>query len=134
MKISTSTIRSQVRQRRNAERFSADEVTKALKEATSGMSSTVEPATSNLCPIISLGPNTDTVLDRFGLSDQVIPRLRELVATVCSSRWEVTLRSSPWNLNYEQVVNLQMALHADFGMNMPLVKVWNTISFHLSLD
>jgi hypothetical protein len=27
-------IRSQVRQRRNAERFSANEVTKALKEAT----------------------------------------------------------------------------------------------------
>ena len=127
-------IRSQVCQHRNAERFSADEVTKALKEATSGMSSTVEPATSNLCPIISLGPNTDTVLDRFGLSDQVIPRLRELVATVRSSRWEVTLRSSPWNLNYKQAVNLQMALHADFGINMLLVKVWNTISFHLSLD
>ena len=91
MKVSTSTIRSQVRQRCNAERFSADEVTKVLKEVTSGMSSAVEPATSNLCPIISLGPNTDTVLNRFDLSDQVIPRLHELVATVRSSRWEVTL-------------------------------------------
>ncbi|KAF8120561.1 hypothetical protein EV363DRAFT_1091122, partial [Boletus edulis] len=111
--LPTSTPRSQVRQRRNAERFSADEVAKALKEATSGMSSAVEPTGLNPCPIISLGPNTDAVLDRFGMSDQVIPRLHRLVATVRSSRWEVALRNSPWNLNYEQAANLQKALYAD---------------------
>ncbi|KAF8545572.1 hypothetical protein OG21DRAFT_1528399, partial [Imleria badia] len=112
-------------QRRNAECFSVNEVAKALKEVTSaesGIRSVAEPATLNLRPIVSLGPNTDAVLDRFGMSDQVIPRLRELVVTVCSSRWEVMLRNSPWNLDYEQAANLQKALHADFGMNMPLVK------------
>jgi hypothetical protein len=97
------------------------------------VSSAVEPATSNLCPIISLGPHTNAVLDRFGMSDQVILDLRELVATVHSSNWEAVLRSSPWNLNYEQAANLQTALHADFSVNMLSVKVWN-ISFHLSLD
>ncbi|KAI6037393.1 hypothetical protein BKA83DRAFT_4120876 [Pisolithus microcarpus] len=63
--------------------------------------------------LISIGPNTDAVLDRFSLGDEVLPHLQVLVGTVCSSRWEVVLRAKPWNLTYEQASNLSRALLAD---------------------
>ncbi|KIK20045.1 hypothetical protein PISMIDRAFT_106394, partial [Pisolithus microcarpus 441] len=56
--------------------------------------------------LISIGPNTDAVLDRFKINDKVLPTIR-------SSRWEVKLRSSQWNLTYKQAVNLSQALIAD---------------------
>ncbi|KIK21242.1 hypothetical protein PISMIDRAFT_104345 [Pisolithus microcarpus 441] len=64
-------------------------------------------------PLISVGPNTDAVLDRFGLGDDLLPRLHVLVRTVRSSRWEVVLRAAPWSLTYEQASNLSRALLAD---------------------
>ncbi|KAI6012301.1 hypothetical protein BKA83DRAFT_16703, partial [Pisolithus microcarpus] len=63
--------------------------------------------------LISIGPNTDAILDRFSLGDEVLPRLHVLVGTVRSSRWEVVLRAKPWNLTYEQASNLSRALLAD---------------------
>ncbi|KIK11773.1 hypothetical protein PISMIDRAFT_19241 [Pisolithus microcarpus 441] len=63
--------------------------------------------------LISIGPNTDAVLDRFSLGDEVLPRLHVLVGTVRSSCWEVVLRAKPWNLTYEQASNLSRALLAD---------------------
>lgn len=64
-------------------------------------------------PIISIGPNTDVVLDRFKMGDGLIPRLRELTTTVRNTRWEATLRSPKWGLTFEQAVHLTNALNAD---------------------
>lgn len=75
----------------------------------------VEPSDpSALGPVlISIGPNSDAVLDRFSLGDDLLPRLHTLVRTARSSRWETVLRSSPWNLTLEQASNLSRALSAD---------------------
>ena len=60
----------------------------------------VEPSdTSAAGPVlISIGPNSDAILDRFGLGDNLLPRLHTLVRTARSSRWEAVLRPSPWHL------------------------------------
>ncbi|KIK13750.1 hypothetical protein PISMIDRAFT_118264 [Pisolithus microcarpus 441] len=63
--------------------------------------------------LISIGPNTDAILDCFSLGDEVLPHLYVLVGTVHSSHWEVVLRAKPWNLTYEQASNLSRALLAD---------------------
>ena len=64
-------------------------------------------------PLISLGPHTDAVLNRFSFGDDVLPHLHILVGTVRSSHWEAILRGTPWNLTYEQASNLSSALLAD---------------------
>lgn len=66
-------------------------------------------------PLLSIGPNTDAVLDRFKIGDEAILKLRDLIVTVRSSRWEVVLRSPKWDLTYEQAFNLTKALHADLS-------------------
>ena len=63
--------------------------------------------------LISIGPNSDAVLDRFNLGDDLLPRLHTLVRTARSSRWETVLISSPWNLTPEQALHLSRALSAD---------------------
>ncbi|KAG9313582.1 hypothetical protein JVU11DRAFT_5912 [Chiua virens] len=81
----------------NADRFSPDEVAKAILDATSDSESgkpespIVAKSTARTHAIISIGANTDAVLNRFGLSDQLIPHLRELVVSVHSSQWEAML-------------------------------------------
>ncbi|KAG1793274.1 uncharacterized protein HD556DRAFT_1443705 [Suillus plorans] len=82
-------------------------------------------------PLISIGPNTDAVLDRFKIGDQTIPRLHELIATVRSSRWETVLRSPKWDFTYEQASNLMVALHVDF--NVPQMDSVHKISALLSV-
>ena len=79
----------------------------------------VEPSsTSAPGPVlISIGPNSDAVLDRFKLGDDLLPRLHTLVRTARSSRWEMVLRSSPWNLSSEQALNLSRALFADLKVS-----------------
>ncbi|RDB15155.1 hypothetical protein Hypma_004865 [Hypsizygus marmoreus] len=66
--------------------------------------------------IISIGVRTDGVLDRFGLADAVIPRLRVITQTVRSSRWEHTLRNGDLALSYEQAANLSRAMERDLGV------------------
>ena len=73
----------------------------------------VIPDSAPSSPLISLGPHTDAVLDRFSFGDNVLPRLHILVGTVHSSRWEAILRGTPWNLTYEQASNLSSALLVD---------------------
>jgi hypothetical protein len=53
------------------------------------------------------------VLDRFKMGDEVILKLRQLMSTVRSSRWEAVLRSPKWDLTFEQAVNIAKALNAD---------------------
>jgi hypothetical protein len=65
--------------------------------------------------IVSIGPLTDTVLDRFQLDDSLIPRLRKLTQNFRSSRWEQKLREREWALSYEQAVNISRALQGDIS-------------------
>lgn len=63
--------------------------------------------------LLSLGPHSDAVVDCFKLGDEFLPKMWELVSSVWSSKWEQTLRSSPYNLTYEQASNLTCAMQAD---------------------
>lgn len=65
--------------------------------------------------LISIGPETDAVIDRFGLNDNLVPRLRVLTHNVHSSRWETVLRTPHWGLSYEQSANLAKAMQADIS-------------------
>ena len=67
--------------------------------------------------LISIGPNMDAILDRCNLGDKLLPSLHSLASKVCSSRWAAALRSSPWNLSYEQASNLAGTLIADLRGN-----------------
>ncbi|KAG1770858.1 hypothetical protein EV702DRAFT_1202186 [Suillus placidus] len=67
-------------------------------------------------PIISIGPHTDAMLDRFKMGDEVILKLRELMSTVRSSHWEAVLRSQKWEFTFEQAANLAKALNADLQL------------------
>lgn len=74
--------------------------------------------------LISIGPNTDAVLDQFELGDNLLLCLHHLITSIWSSCWEVILRLAPWNLSYEQASNLSKAITADlrgtsnFSVNM----------------
>lgn len=123
----TLTPRSQIHQHRPADVFAANR--------DPGPIFSVQPdfkthdAITNLGPpLISIGPNTDTAIDRFQLGDNLLPKLHVLVRTVSSSRWESVFRSEKWDLTYEQASVLSKALLADFqGMplNPEIVKVSN---------
>lgn len=89
-----------VKQRRNAEAFLLPR-------------KNIRPEPNIFASLLSIDPNTDAVLDHFKISDEAIFKLRELITTVCSSCWEVVLRSPKWDVTYEQVANLTKALHAD---------------------
>ena len=67
--------------------------------------------------LISIGLNSDAILDQFNLGDDLLPRLHTLVRTARSSCWEMVLRSSPWNLSSEQALNLSRTLFADLKVS-----------------
>ena len=74
--------------------------------------------------IVTIGPKTDGVLDKYGLPDSLIPRLHHMVCTIRSNRWAQVLQSPEWGLGYEEVLCLSKALSADTGVKMTLkVKV-----------
>ena len=73
-------------------------------------------------PLISIGPSTDAVLDKFSLEDQLLPRLHILTRTVRSSRWETVLRGTQWKMTHEQASQLANALATDLRV-MPRVDV-----------
>ncbi|KAG6377664.1 hypothetical protein JVT61DRAFT_14429 [Boletus reticuloceps] len=70
-------------------------------------------ATRPIKPILSIGPNSDVVLDRFNFGDELIPGLRKLVETTWDTRWEAKLHEALWNLTFEQAFNLSRTLSAD---------------------
>ncbi|KAG2155232.1 uncharacterized protein EDB93DRAFT_1101805 [Suillus bovinus] len=69
--------------------------------------------TSFTPPLISLGPHTDAVLDRFKMDDMMLLRLHAFIRSIRSSHWEAVLRSPKWDLTYEQASNLARALLVD---------------------
>jgi hypothetical protein len=129
-------LSSQIRHRRPADAFLAGRVIPSdLSEPISlgpiafgkGQGSLRDELT-----LISVGPNTDAVIDRFNLGDRILPELRVLARTIRSSRWEAILRSSKWDLPYEQASVLSKALLADLqGMPVDpeIVKVGNLLVF-----
>jgi hypothetical protein len=69
--------------------------------------------------IISIGPQTDAVLDHFKLDDAIIPRLRVLTRKVRNTQWESVLRTPQWGLSYEQASSLSRAMLADLKHRTP---------------
>lgn len=67
--------------------------------------------------ILSIGPQTDAILEHFELSDALVPRLRNLAQTVRSGRWEAALHSAEWGLSSEQAAILSDALLSDTQAN-----------------
>jgi hypothetical protein len=110
---------SKLRQRRYADAFSLPKNTGNFSNGPKQRipAFTHSDLTRNLTidgpPIISIGPHTDAVLDRFKMGDEVILKLRQLISTVCSSRWEAVLISPKWDLTFEQATNITKALNAD---------------------
>lgn len=76
--------------------------------------------------ILSIGSQTDAVLEHFALDDTFVPRLRTLAQTVRSGRWEAALCSAEWGLRCDQAASLSNALLLDIQANyssVPLPKV-----------
>lgn len=74
-------------------------------------------------PLISIGPHTDAILDRFKLGDKTLLKLHILMTTIHSSQWEENLCSPRWDLNYEKVSKLNWALPADLKLGSPFDRV-----------
>ncbi|KAI6016429.1 hypothetical protein PISMIDRAFT_117540 [Pisolithus microcarpus 441] len=64
-------------------------------------------------PLISIGPDSDTIIDHFGLEDQILLQLHSLLGTVCSSHWEAILKSPEWGLHADQASILADTLLKD---------------------
>ena len=63
--------------------------------------------------IISLGPETDGLMKKYGFPDTFIPCLHVLSRQVRSSDWQSTLRSRDWGLTLEQLTNIAKAMEHD---------------------
>jgi hypothetical protein len=111
-----STPHSQIRRRRPADMFAKSSPLLAPKAQ--GQELICNPATSFGSPLISIGSNTDAMLDRLKLGDEILPELRALVRTVRSSRWEAVFMSPKWNLARGQAAMLSNALLADLQVGM----------------
>lgn len=96
-----------------------------VEEDTAPISLVIPDSWAPISPLISIGPNTDAVLDHFNLGDDILPCLYTLIGSAHSSQWEAVLRSSPWDLTFEQASNLSNALLADLkgtpGFSIALV-------------
>ncbi|KAG6908714.1 hypothetical protein DXG01_003559 [Tephrocybe rancida] len=73
--------------------------------------------------LISIGPRTDAVLDRFQLQAQEIPALRVLSQSERSSKWEEVLRSEKFAYSYEIASTVSEAMCADLGLSRARTKV-----------
>ncbi|KAG6913184.1 hypothetical protein DXG01_008978 [Tephrocybe rancida] len=80
-----------------------------------GWESTVEDGF--LGTIVSIGPQTDAVIDHFSFLAQEIPKLRVLTQRNQSSCWEVLMRVGEFRYSYEQAATMFEALKADLGVD-----------------
>ncbi|KAH7904465.1 hypothetical protein BJ138DRAFT_1106801 [Hygrophoropsis aurantiaca] len=114
----SGTTSSRIRQRRPADAFQAGIFVKnSIALAPTVSSKFASDSTHDRFPggkpLISIGPHSDAIIDRFKMGDHTLPRLHELISTIQSSRWEAILRSARWDLSYEQAANLAKALKLD---------------------
>jgi len=71
--------------------------------------------------IVSVGPHTDAIIDRYSLDDKLLSSLRILSKTIRSSKWETELRN--WGLNFEQASKLSSAMLADLDCHAPSAQI-----------
>lgn len=83
--------------------------------------------------IISIGPETDSVLSQYKIPDDFILRLRVLSQTVRSSNWKYKLRTADYGLTLEQALHVSEAMIHDIE-NRPgfRVQVVGIFSFFLT--
>ena len=72
--------------------------------------------------IISFGPHSDAVIDTFGLSDTIIPRLRILVESTRQNKWPQVLQSE-YGLEVASASALSNTLRADLALILLVNKV-----------
>lgn len=65
--------------------------------------------------LLSIGPRTDCIMDRFNLEDNIIPHLWQMTKTCRSSRWVTTLQSESWGLEYKVARAMTDALISDLS-------------------
>ena len=63
--------------------------------------------------IVSIGPQTDSILDELDIEDRIIPYLRFLLRSTWSSCWAVELQRSQWGFNHEDAVKIAEAMLND---------------------
>jgi hypothetical protein len=63
--------------------------------------------------IMSFCPNTDKFMDRHGLPDSMIPKLRQMTLTMWNSRWVRVLQEDGWNMDANVAMLLNQALLDD---------------------
>ena len=63
--------------------------------------------------IISIGPETDSVLSQYNIPDDFILHLRVLSQTVRSSNWKYKLRTADYGLTLEQALHVSEAMIHD---------------------
>jgi hypothetical protein len=90
----------------------ADETSSPLDPAEPIPNQTSAPNESGAV-LISIGPLTDDLFDRFNLDDSLLPQLHILTCTVRSGKWKGTLRRAPWALSEKQASALAGAMIAD---------------------
>jgi hypothetical protein len=66
--------------------------------------------------IISIGPQTDAVLDALKFRDEILPHLHFLIRHTRSRLWETELRKEQWQLSGEQAKQISRALIADVSV------------------
>jgi hypothetical protein len=67
--------------------------------------------------LISIGPNTDSVLDALNISAQIIPHLRFLVRFTSSRRWVTELQKHGWSLSPDEAAQIAHALIMDLDVS-----------------
>ncbi|KAG6905274.1 hypothetical protein DXG01_003769 [Tephrocybe rancida] len=66
--------------------------------------------------IVSIGPRTDAVFDRFSFPPDEIRKIRRLVQSERSSRWEEVMRVGEFCYSFEQASTMFEALKVDLGI------------------
>ena len=79
--------------------------------------------------IISIGPETDSVLSQYKIPDNFILRLRVLSQTVRSSNWKYKLRTADYGLTLEQALHVSEAMIHDIenrpGFRVQVVSIFS---------
>ncbi|KAG6905993.1 hypothetical protein DXG01_016435 [Tephrocybe rancida] len=66
--------------------------------------------------IVSLGPCTDAVIDRFAFKVQEIPKLCRVIQSERSGKWEEKLHAGEFRYSFEQASTMLEALKADLDI------------------
>ncbi|KAG6919654.1 hypothetical protein DXG01_003518 [Tephrocybe rancida] len=82
--------------------------------------------------IISIGPRTDALIDHFSFKAQEITKLRHLIQTERSGRWEEMMRLGKFRYSFEQASTMFEALRGDLGITDSGLQKFQSVSPTLS--